>query len=466
MSDLLSILNAGAASLAAQQAAAATASHNLANASTPGYARQRVELEAVLPAERVSGGFIGRGARVATITQARDRFLEAQIPRQLGLASFASSKASALDAVTALDPETAGNLGAALSAFYTSLRQLSQNAGDASLRQAVVGAARTLTLAFNRTAGSLEEARSGVDQELAGAVSEVNDLARQVAAYNRDIRAARAAGGGEPNDLLDARQKAVDRLAELTGATPVPTSEGDLSIFLPGGTALVTGISSGTMSTLPDAANGGHLTFRFAQPGQVAQAAGVIGGELGGLLDARDGTLGSAVNALDRLAFDLGGALNAVHSAGVGLDGSTGLTLFDVGAAPAGAASRMALSAQVAADPRRLAAAGAASGLPGDAANLYALVATETQALSGGLDATSTLARLTSEFGAAARSADAAAELETSLRQHLETMREGTSGVSVDEELIALEKAQRGYEAITRVIQVSSELFDTLLELK
>ena len=466
MSDLLSILNAGAASLAAQQAAAATASHNLSNANTPGYARQRVELEAVLPAERVSGGFIGRGARLTTISQARDRFLEAQIPRQLGLASFASAKSAALDAVSALDPETAGNLGAALSNFYGSLRQLSQNAGDASLRQAAVGAARTLALAFNTTAGSLEGARSGLDQKLAGTVSEVNDLTRQVAAYNREIRAARAGQGGEPNDLLDARLKAVDRLAELTGATPVPTSEGDLSVFMPGGTALVTGITAGTMSTLPDVTNGGHLSLRFAQPGLAAQAAGSIGGELGGLLEARDATLRAAVTGLDTLAFDVGTALNAVHAAGVGLDGSTGLDLFDVGTTAAGAASRLAVSAAVAADPRRLAAAGAATALPGDGTNLAALIATETQALSGGLDATSTFARLTSEFGAASRSADAAAELETSLRSHLETMREATSGVSIDEELISLQKAQRGYEAMTKVMQVSSDLFDTLLQLK
>jgi flagellar hook-associated protein 1 FlgK len=465
MSDLLSILNAGAASLAAQQAAAATASHNLANANTPGYARQRVELEAVLPAERVSGGFIGRGVRLTTVSQARDRFLEAQIPRQLGLASFASARSSALDAVSALDPQTAGNLGAALSAFYTSLRQLSQNAGDAGLRQAAVGAARALAFAFNTTAGSLEQSRSGIDQRLAGAVSEVNDLTGQVALYNRDIRAARAAGG-EPNDLLDARQKAVDRLAELTGATPVPTSEGDLSLFMPGGTALVSGITAGTLSTLPDAANGGHLSLRFAQPGLAPQAVASAGGELGGLVDARDGALRSAVTGLDTLAFDLGSALNAVHAAGVGLDGSTGLTLFDVGATSAGAAARLSVSAAVATDPSRLAAAGAAAALPGDATNLAALVGTETQALSGGLDATSTFARITSEFGTASRSADAAAELEGSLRDHLETMREATSGVSVDEELIALQKAQRGYEAITRVIQVTSDLFDTLLQLK
>lgn len=467
MADLISILSSGAASLAAQQAAAATASHNIQNANTAGYARQRAEISAVLPAERVSGGFIGRGAELQTVTQARDRFLEAQIPAQLGLSARSSATASALDAVSALDPQTGGGLSSAISDFYSALRALSQNPGDASLRAAAAGSARSLALAFNRTAGSLESARSGIDPKIQGDVDEVNDLAAQVASYNKDIRAARAAKSGEPNDLLDARQKAVDRLAELTGATPVTTSEGDVSVFMPGGTALVTGISSGTLSALADPANGGHLALRFTPtPGQPAQAVTSAGGELGGLLDARDGALGTAVSSIDTLAFDLGNALNAVHAAGYGTDGSTGNPLFDVGATAAGAASRMALSAAVAADPRALAASASPTGIPGDATNLLALVGTEQAALSSGLDASGTFARITSQFGTASKSADAARDLDGALLDHLQTMRQSVSGVSVDEEVIELQKAQKGYEAITRVIQVSSEMFDTLLQLK
>ncbi|MFO0580750.1 MAG: flagellar hook-associated protein FlgK [Anaeromyxobacter sp.] len=465
MSDLISILTSGASALAAQQQAAATASHNLQNANTPGYARQRVELQAVLPAERVSGGYIGRGVSVQTITQARDRFLEAQLPAQLGLAANASAKASVLDGVSALDPDTNG-IASALSGFYTALRALGQNPADASLRSAAVAAARTLASAFNTTRSSLEEARSGVDAKLTGDVDEVNDLTRQVALYNRDIRAARAGGAGEPNDLLDARQKAVDRLAELTGATPVGTSEGDVSLFMPGGTALVTGITAGTMSVIADPANGGHLALRFAQPGQAALPVSTAGGELGGLLEARDSTLGTSVNDLDTLAWDLAASVNTAHAAGYGLDGVTGRALFDAGLTPAGAAGALQLNAAILADPSRLAASSSAAGLPGNAGALQALIATEGQALASGRTAAQSVAKLTSDFGAASRSADAASSLHASLADHLQTMRESVSGVSVDEELINLQKAQRGYEAIAKVIQASSDLFDTLLQLK
>jgi flagellar hook-associated protein 1 len=465
MADLLSILSSGSASLAAQRAAAATASHNLENANTPGYARQRANLEATLPAERVGDAYVGRGALLGSVTQARDRFLEAQIPGYLGQASRSSASSAALDAVSALDPEAAGGLGDSLSAFYGALRQLSQNAGDAGLRQSAVGAARSLALAFNTTRSSLEEARSAADAKLAGDLGEVNDLAASVASLNGQIRQARASGG-EPNDLLDARQKAVDRLAELAGGVPVPTSDGDLSIFLPGGAALVSGIHASTLSASPDAANDGHLALFLAAPGAGPQPVGSAGGELGGLLDARDGALRTAVQGVDALAWDLSQAVNGAHRAGFGLDGSTGLDLFDAGATASGAAARMTVSSAVAADPGKLAAASASTTTPGDGANALALVATERQALSGGLDAFGALSKVTSDFGEAARGIAAAASQDAGLRDHLLSMREATSGVSIDEELIEMQKAQRAFEAITKVIQASSDMFDTLLELK
>jgi flagellar hook-associated protein 1 FlgK len=466
--DLLAILSNGAASLSAQRAAAAVASHNLQNANTPGYARQRANLEAVVPADFVGGGFIGRGVRLASVTQARDRFLEAQVPGSLGSASRSAAEADALEGVSALDPQSPGNLAEALSGFYASLRGLSQNAGNAQLRQAAVSSAKALTLAFRRTATSLEQARTGLDAQLRGQAGEVNQLAVQVAKLNGDIRAARASGA-EPNDLLDSRQSALDRLAELVGAVPVADANGDVNVTLGGGASIVTGSLAGSLKLEADAANGGHLAVRVNLPGSSSAAAlapAALGGAMGGALDARDDTLATAASRVDQLAFDVAGATNAVHRAGYGLDGATGRDLFDAGGAAAGAASRMAVSPAVAADPRALAAASSAAALPGDASALQALVATESQALSGGLDATSALSDLTSQFGAASQRARAAADQDGALRDHLQSMRTSVSGVSIDEELIEMQKAQRAYEAIAKVIQTSSDMLGTLMNLR
>jgi flagellar hook-associated protein 1 FlgK len=467
--DLLSILSSSGTSLAAHRAAVAVASHNIDNASTPGYARQQADLVAVAAGDAGSGGFIGSGVRLANVTQVRDRFLESQIPASLAGASRSSAEAGALEAVAVLDPQASGGLGDALSNFYSSLRALNQNAGSITLRQAATSSARSLTLAFRQTAGSLEQARSGLDAQIQGRIVDVNQLAQEVAGLNGAIRSARATGA-EPNDLLDARQKALDRLAEITGAVPVPDGSGDVSVTLGGGVALVTGTLAGSLETIPDPTNDAHLSIRAVPPGSsspIAVSTGALGGEIGGYLDARDGALATAVGRIDGLAFDLAGAVNVVHQAGFGLDGVTGRTLFDVGTSAAGAATRIAVSAAVANDPRALAAASAASGLPGDATALQAILETERRALGvSGLDPTSTLADLTSQFGGATRSARAIADQDGSLRDHLQTMRQAASGVSLDEELLALQKAQRAYEAVAKVIQTSSEMLKTLMDLR
>ena len=159
MSDLLAILSQGAASLAAQRAAAATASHNLQNANTPGYARQRATIAATLPADRYGSAWIGRGSVLQGISQSRDRYLEAQIPAQLGLSARSAAASATLGSVTVLDPNVTGGLGDALSGFYTALRAAAQNPADPGLRQAAVTASRTLALTFQRTRSGLEEAR-------------------------------------------------------------------------------------------------------------------------------------------------------------------------------------------------------------------------------------------------------------------------------------------------------------------
>ncbi|HEY0713669.1 MAG TPA: flagellar hook-associated protein FlgK, partial [Polyangia bacterium] len=130
MGDLFAILTQGGNSLAAHRAASATASHNIQNANTPGYARQRAELTAVLPGDDIGHGQVGRGVSLLNITQARDKFIEAQLPTALGNHAKSAAQAETLEAVTTLDPNAENGLAANLGKLYAPMRQLSQNPGD------------------------------------------------------------------------------------------------------------------------------------------------------------------------------------------------------------------------------------------------------------------------------------------------------------------------------------------------
>jgi flagellar hook-associated protein 1 FlgK len=114
----------------------------------------------------------------------------------------------------------------------------------------------------------------------------------------------------------------------------------------------------------------------------------------------------------------------------------------------------------------QLATASAAGGPPGDPAIVQALVDTEGLPLSGGADAQAALSGLTSAFGAESNRATAYAEQDEALRDEILSLREARSGVSIDEELIEMQKAQRAFEAIAKIIQVADEMTRTLMELR
>ncbi|AKU92996.1 flagellar hook-associated protein FlgK [Vulgatibacter incomptus] len=467
MSSLFTLLNQAASSLNAHRLAVATAGNNIQNVNTPGYARQLVQLAAALPADRVGGGYLGQGVVVQSIVQLRDRFFESQFPQAAATAARSQAEATALLGVHVLDPELAGGVGDALTKFYSSVRALAADAGNDGLRQTAVASSRALALAFNRTSDGLRQARLGVDARLDSLADQANGLSQQIAELNRQIRVATsAAGGAPPNDLLDARARARDELAQVTGATAILDGEGNLNMFLPNGAALVSGDRASTLSTWPDPANDGHLSFRLTKADGSSENVKGMGGAIGGNLDARDGALREAEEKLDRLAWDLAGMVNEVHRSGFDLNGNPGVDLFDAGATVAGAARRLAVDPSILADPSRLAASDTAAGIPGSGRNFLALGALEDQALPSGATAIATIASIISGFGASSARVKALADHDATLLGNLDAMRESVSGVSIDEELIRMTQAQRAYDAVGKVIATTDEMLDTLMKLR
>ena len=468
MADLFALLVQSGNSLGAHSAALATAGHNIANANTPGFSRQVANLSANAAIGSLGSQAVGMGVSLDAITRQRDAFVERQLPQALGAQSFSQTENAALQSITALNPDLDGGLGSALAAFYSSLRVLSQNAGDTAARQGVTGSSERLARSFNQTVGAIEASRTGLDSQLLGQVDKVNASMRALADLNVQIQVLRS-NGGAANDLLDQRQAAVEALSQLTGATPYTNNAGDISMALPGGTVLVSDGRPATFSAVGDSTNLGHLKLQIVRTdgsGPVDIASSVMGGEMGGVLAARDGAMKAAVTALDTLAFDMATAVNTVHQAGYAMDGTGPRDLFTIPVSSAGAATQIGVNAAIVADPRLFAAATTLPAASGDNRNVMALIATERQMLAGGNDPIVSFQKIVTGFGNATSQAKAMADHDGAMATHLRKLRDATSGVSLDEEMINLTKAQKAYEAMAKVIATADQMLETLMSLK
>lgn len=468
MAGTFDILGIGWSALSSHRLAGEVVGHNMANAATPGYSRQRADLYARDPWLGRPGP-IGTGVEVRGIQQARDEFVERSL---LGANIAQGYQSQRVQVLTTL--EAAFGVGAddpvdrALQDFFFALRDLSSNPAGAAERVAVLAAGRSLGDTFRLQRGRLEQARAALDGQVAGLVSDIQSRLDQIAELNQQIRI-QEAGGGSANDLRDRRQLLANEVAERIGVSTVADDRGNLNLALADGTLLVNGDRAARLSTEAQAANAGLLApVVLAPDGSRRVLDQGVSGRLGGLLSARDGEARRALERLDELAFELAQAVNARHRAGFGLDGVGGRDFFAPIAALDGAAGQLRLDAAVDGQPDALAAAQDALALPGDNRNaLWLLDLQGAPLFAGGTRSAGEYWRGTvSDLGTGLQTAQRDLDQAAARLAMVSQMREAVSGVSLDEEMIELSKAQRAFEAAAKVIQAGDEMLEVILSLK
>ncbi|MBI5509030.1 MAG: flagellar hook-associated protein FlgK [Deltaproteobacteria bacterium] len=430
--------------------------HNISNVATPGYHRQVLGLSARGPATL--------GVTDAGVQRVADSILGRRLAEERAAAGYADTRADALAVLEALLAELGDTgLGAALDSFFGAWRELASAPQDLPARAAALAATDSLAARVRQVAADTHAAQVDADHRVRVALPTVNTRLDAVAALNRSIAINEAAGSAAP-DLRDQREQALQDLALLIGAQSFEDDRGQVAVSVAGVT-LVQGDAVRHLTTVPDATTG-FVRLTTADAAQVDLTRRLTGGELGGQLALRDRDLAGLATALDAFAFDLATAVNAVHQGGVGADGVSGRALFAPPAAVSGAAAALALDAAVASAPDHLAAAQVA-GAAGDGRNASSL-ATLDQALvanGGQLTLGASLAANLAAIGAlVADAVDAQAEQAGRLSA-LETLRESQSGVSLEEQMLMLDRYQRAFQAASRVLSKIDEMFDSLLSM-
>lgn len=308
-------INTGLKALLSARYMLDTIGHNIANANTPGYSRQRVQLGSSLPVQ-VGGLLIGGGVDAGKIQRSVDELLGRRIFSQNSTLGALSTQRSGLASVEALFAEPGENgLGELLDGFFASASQLSTAPSDPILRSSVVQSTRNLAARFRDLSGALAATSGDALADITARVSEVNELAGEVVELN--LRIGETESGGTPaNDLRDRRDVALGRLSELVDASVVDGPNGSVRVLVAGNT-LVGTARANKMSLASDP--GGKPALRMAGSTGLVP---VKSGEIGGLLQLGGELAPAYRERLDQLAHDLILQANRVHSTGIPGGGS------------------------------------------------------------------------------------------------------------------------------------------------
>lgn len=309
----------GVSALQASQRGLDITGHNIANANTPGYHRQVVQLTSAPPL-RLGRLSIGRGVDVASIQRIVNENIEESQIRQ---AAATGASEAQLSFVTQLESRLSNEVaspGARLETLFNQLEQLSSQLNSSSQRKLVVASADQLAREFNSLATDLVRLRDDMDQSISAVVAEINPLTKQIAQLNAEI-AQQTAQGVAPNDLLDQRTSAIQELSRRIGVEQQPGNQGQVTLLTAGLPLVVSGRAL-TLEDFRDAND--HVGIRVE--GSDAELS-ISGGQLGGFLAARGELLPRYQARLDGLAREVARAFNAVQTTGVGVAGAfTNLT--------------------------------------------------------------------------------------------------------------------------------------------
>ncbi len=460
-------LDTGVTGLRAAQYEMDTAAHNIANANTDGYSRQDVQLAAVPPPFTQFNGpgnpisQIGLGVQLQQVRRDRDQLLDTQYRDIRGLNDQYQAQANALqEAENTLNEPGDQGIGAQITNFFNAFRDLTSQPESLVARSAAVQSGATLAAAFNRESTLLGQQQSALDQSLNVDVSNVNSMAQQVAALNVQIQQAVVAGG-TANDLMDQRDLLLDNLSGMVGASSQAGANGSVDVIV-GGHKLVdstkplaSAVDPLQRTNTPPLTNG-FDTITWTSDGT---AANITTGTVKGTIDARDINVTGLINNLNTLAGGFISAINTAHSAGYGLDNATGLNFFT-----GTDAATIGVNQTLVSNPEKLATSDQpnAPGNP-NAANTIIGVQGALLFNGGTANVNDSYSSIVSSLGVNAAQAQNLATNQQTLLQHIDTSRQSVMGVSIDEEMANMMKAQHSYEAAARVITASDSMLDTLI---
>lgn len=320
-----SLFGLSVSGLLTNQAALNTTSHNIANASTEGYTRQRMS-QVPRTAEFIGGNYFGSGVEVGAVLRIFDQTHQLEI--QSATASFMSLETYLAEAgrVDSLLADSQNGLDVALQSYFSALQGVVSDPASVAARQVFFGQANSLASRFDSIHQQLETQTTQINTTIDSIAEEISSLGESIATLNNQIA---GAPGNEPPDLLDQRDNAITRLSELVSVQTIRQSDGSLNVFIGNGQSLVVGSLSNQLVSADSNTDPRTKSLSLqAGSSSIDITANIAGGKLGGLLTVVDDIINPAFNTLGRVAVAVSDSFNQQNRLGLDLNGNLGGDLF------------------------------------------------------------------------------------------------------------------------------------------
>jgi flagellar hook-associated protein 1 len=488
-----------------QQSALQTTGHNIANANTPGYSRQRVNFvqTEAYPAASINRpqipGQMGTGVKAGSVERVREGFLDTQFRGENNKLGYWSARSEALEKMEDIMNEPSDNgLAKTLDRFWQSLQDLSVNPEDSGARSVVRQRGLAVAETFNYLSNSLSSIQQDIKAQADLTTKEINGLLDGINKINIQIGEVEP-HGYLPNTLYDERDNLVDRLSTLLNVEIDPQKKSEKQ------NPLSVGIydikikdKNGQEITLlnSETATVNHLSINYDDSGnKLANSISIensatpiniadfTSGELKGMLESygyndTDGIKGiypEMLTNLDEMAYQFATEFNKVHSQGWSLDdirngGTTNsnYNFFDFNGSISAANHKDAAKNLKLHDHMKELdhIAAATNPFGGDGSNALLLADVKNSALDFPGSNSSLQSFYEGAIGKMAVDAQQAVRLTNNsavLTDSVQQRRLSISGVSLDEEMTNMIQFQHAYNASARNITVIDEMLDKII---
>jgi flagellar hook-associated protein 1 FlgK len=474
--SLLASLTNSSSTLTAFERAIEVTQNNVSNASTPNYATQRLDLNA-MPFDPLAG-LIG-GVSAGDVQSLRNEFAEGTVERAQTSLGTASQQSASLAAVqSALNLSASDGIPATLGALFQSFSAWSQDPLSQASRQAVMTSAQQVVDTFKTTVTNLQQVTQDTQRQIGQSVDQINAYAQQLATYNTELRT-----GDRGDAALDAKiHNTLESLAQIVNFTASMQADGTVTVMVGGQAPLVVGDRQYAITAqiadppLPPGNPGVPPSASILDTSGQDISAKISGGSLGALLETHNKVLASLLGdaqqpgELNRLAQTIADRVNQLFMAGNISDGPpppAGIPLYSYDTSNAThTAATLIVAPGATAD--QLAAID--PGLPyvsnGTALKLAALA--NPQDAADQIDNVSYVeffGNLAAGVGRRLAAATDQKGIQQQVLTQAQSMRQQTSGVSLDEQATLLVEFQRAYQANAQLFSVLNSLTQTTVNM-